>query len=93
VSLLLTRWQPSLVADYVGPIQRQEQEIVQTKRAMIASAKRRVPLVAHNKLGKVALHRHAPLRDFVLVVVDAGVYEAKLAELREGAISTEIAPR
>jgi DeoR/GlpR family transcriptional regulator of sugar metabolism len=92
VSLLLARWQPSLVADYVGPIQHQEQEIVQTKRAMIASAKHRVVLVDHNKLGKVALHRLAPLRDFDLVVVDAGFDEAKLAELRECQIPVKLAP-
>jgi DeoR/GlpR family transcriptional regulator of sugar metabolism len=70
----------------------QEQEIVRTKRAMIAASRRRVLLVDHNKLGKVALHRLAPLRDFDLIVVDGGVDERRLEELRECSVPVEVAP-
>jgi len=70
----------------------QEQEIVRTKRAMIASAERRVLLLDHYKLGKAALHQLAPLDSFDLIVVDSGVDERSLAELRECAVPVEVAP-
>ncbi len=70
----------------------QEQEIVLVKRAMLAAATRRVLLIDHGKLGKVALHRLAPLGDFDLVVVDAGADEAGLRELRDAKVRFEVAP-
>jgi DeoR/GlpR family transcriptional regulator of sugar metabolism len=70
----------------------QEQEIVAVKRAMMRVATRKVLLIDHTKLGKVALHRLAPLRDFDLVVVDAGVGETQLRELRNAHVPIEVAP-
>lgn len=61
----------------------QEQEIVSIKRAMMAVSTRRVLLVTHQKFGRVALHRLAPLRDFDEVVVDDGIEDEELSELRE----------
>ena len=62
------------------------------KRAMIAAAARRILLVDHTKFGRVALHRLAPLRDFDLVVVDEGIDEAGLRQLREAQVAFEVVP-
>lgn len=75
-----------------GLAQHQEQEMVRTKRAMISAAKRRVLLLDHNKLGKSALHRLAPLADFDLVIVDSGVESAHLRDLEESGVPVEVAP-
>ena len=70
----------------------QEQEIVRVKRTMIASAKRRILLVDHTKLGKVALHHLAPLQDFDLLVVDEDADQETMEELEECPVPFEIAP-
>lgn len=69
----------------------QEQEMVRTKRAMMAVADRKVLLVDHHKLGKAALHLLAPLEQFDLVVVDSGIDRATLDELKECSVSVEVA--
>ena len=56
------------------------------------SATRRVLLIDHRKIGRVALHRLAPLRDFDLVVVDAGIDQERLRQLREAGAQVVIAP-
>jgi len=61
-----------------GTAQHQEQEMVRTKRAMISASERSILLLDHNKLGKGALHRLAPLTDFDLIIVDSGVEEDHL---------------
>jgi DeoR/GlpR family transcriptional regulator of sugar metabolism len=70
----------------------QEPEIVRIKRAMIVSSKRRVLLVDHTKLSKVALHQLASLQDFDLVVVDAAIDEAQINELKECSVPFEVVP-
>jgi DeoR/GlpR family transcriptional regulator of sugar metabolism len=76
-----------------GVAWHQEQVTVSAKRAMLRAARRRVLLIDHGKLCKTALHQLAPLADFDLVVVDDGVDEAGLEELREARVRFEIAPR
>lgn len=47
----------------------QEPEIVMVKRAMLASARKKVLLMDSTKMPKTALHRLAPVREFDLVVL------------------------
>ncbi|OEU87999.1 DeoR family transcriptional regulator [Streptomyces abyssalis] len=61
----------------------QEQEIVQVKRAMLASASKRVLLMDSGKLARTALHQLAPLSGYDDLVVDDGAAPEVLAELRE----------
>lgn len=76
-----------------GVAWHQEQVTVSAKRAMLRAARRRVLLIDHGKLGRTALHQLARLSEFDLVVVDDGVDEAGLEELRESRVPFEIAPR
>lgn len=69
-----------------------DQDIAIAKRAMIAAAARRVLLVDHSKFGRVALHRLAPLRDFDLVVIDDGIDESGLRQLRQAQVPFEVVP-
>lgn len=75
-----------------GYAYHQEQDIVAVMRAMLRASTRNVLLVDHSKLGRTALHRVAPLTDFDLVVVDSGVDEAGLAELRDARVPFAVAP-
>ena len=70
----------------------QEQDIVRTKRAMMAATRRRVLLIDHHKLEKSALHMLAPLTDFDLVVVDAGADPQAVDDLRDCGVPVEVAP-
>jgi len=69
----------------------QEQHIVSVKRAMLRAATRNVLLVDHTKLGRVALHRVAPLSAFERLVVDDGAGSEALRELDEHKVSYEVA--
>jgi DeoR/GlpR family transcriptional regulator of sugar metabolism len=69
----------------------QEQHIVSVKRAMLRAASRNVLLVDHTKLGRVALHRVAPLSAFERVVVDDGASAEALRELDENKVTYDIA--
>lgn len=68
----------------------QHQHEVRVKRAMMEASDRKILLFDHTKLGKKALHRLVPLEDFDLVVVDSGIDEAHLKELRECPVPIEI---
>jgi DeoR/GlpR family transcriptional regulator of sugar metabolism len=69
-----------------------EQDESLVKRAMLGAASRRILLVDHHKFGRSALHRTAALRDFDLVVVDSGIDEAGLQQLRDAKVPFEVAP-
>lgn len=69
-----------------------DQDMAIAKRAMIAAATKRILLIDHGKIGRVALHRLAPLRDFDLVVVDSGADESAIRQLREAQVRYEIVP-
>ncbi|WP_327007450.1 DeoR/GlpR family DNA-binding transcription regulator [Dactylosporangium sp. NBC_01737] len=67
----------------------QEQEIVLVKRAMIRAAQKTVLMVDHTKLGRVALHRLAPLSDIDLVITDKQAPPEALLEMRESGVEHE----
>jgi DeoR/GlpR family transcriptional regulator of sugar metabolism len=69
-----------------------DQDMAIAKRAMIGAAAKRVLLVDHSKLGRVALHRLASLRDFDVIAVDEGADDVALRQLREAHIDFEIVP-
>ncbi|MDN3296063.1 DeoR/GlpR family DNA-binding transcription regulator [Streptomyces ficellus] len=58
-------------------------ETVQVKRAMMASAGRRVLLVDHTKFANQGLYALAPLTDFDLVLVDEAAPAAEVRRLRD----------
>ncbi|MBT2505243.1 MULTISPECIES: DeoR/GlpR family DNA-binding transcription regulator [Streptomyces] len=68
----------------------QEQHIVSVKRAMLDSAAKNVLLLDHSKLGRVALHRLAPLSRFDLVLVDDGASAELLRDLDEHKVPYEV---
>ncbi|GAA3934920.1 DeoR/GlpR family DNA-binding transcription regulator [Actinomadura viridis] len=69
----------------------QEQHIVSVKRAMLGAAARNVLLVDHSKLGRVALHRVAPLSSFDRLIVDDAADGESLRDLDEHKVPYEIA--
>lgn len=73
-----------------GYVFHQEQDIVLVKQAMLQASSRRVLLVDHGKLGRVALHRLAPVGDFDLVVTDDGGDPAAVAALRESGVQVDV---
>ncbi len=70
----------------------QEQDIVLVKRAMLDAAARSVLLMDSSKAPRRALHQLRPLEAFDALVVDHGVAEDLLLELREH-VRVTVAPR
>ncbi|MFI0469057.1 DeoR/GlpR family DNA-binding transcription regulator [Saccharopolyspora sp. 5N102] len=58
-----------------------QQEMVQIKKAMLASARRRVLYVDHTKFRRRALHAVAPVEDFDVVIVDSRTTSADIEVL------------
>ncbi|KNB53205.1 DeoR/GlpR family DNA-binding transcription regulator [Streptomyces caatingaensis] len=67
-------------------------ETVQVKRAMMASAARRVLLVDHTKFAHQGLHALAPLTAFDLVVTDEAAPAAEVRRLREQGVAVRAVP-
>lgn len=61
----------------------QDQRVVAVKRAMIASAKRRVLLLDHTKVGQTALYRLCEVNEFTHVVVSDKVPDVQVKALEE----------
>jgi DeoR/GlpR family transcriptional regulator of sugar metabolism len=61
----------------------QEQDVVLVKRAMLAAAARTVLLMDSGKVPRRALHQVRPLADYDALVIDDGLSDELLAELRE----------
>ncbi|WP_433870047.1 DeoR/GlpR family DNA-binding transcription regulator [Saccharopolyspora sp. CA-218241] len=66
-----------------------QQEMVQIKKAMLASARRRVLYVDHTKFRRRALHAVAPAEDFDVVIVDSQTSAADVEVLRERGAEVE----
>ncbi|MCI2419108.1 DeoR/GlpR family DNA-binding transcription regulator [Saccharopolyspora sp. K220] len=60
-----------------------QQEMVQIKKAMLASARRRVLYVDHTKFRRRALHVVAAVEDFDVVIVDSQTAQADVEVLRD----------
>lgn len=71
----------------------QEQQVVQTKRAMMGAVEKRFLLADHSKFGTTALHRLANLSEFDHVITDGDVGKGYLDLLHEGRVSFEIVDR
>jgi DeoR/GlpR family transcriptional regulator of sugar metabolism len=74
-----------------GFVYHQEQEIVFVKRAMLKAAERKVLLVDNTKVGRLALHRLAPLNSFDVVVTDDMETEETVREMREAGTQVVVA--
>ncbi|WP_181871506.1 DeoR/GlpR family DNA-binding transcription regulator [Sphaerisporangium album] len=59
------------------------------KRLMLASARRRILLADHSKVGAVSLCKHADLSDIDLLITDTGLPEAQLKALRAAGLEVE----
>jgi DeoR family fructose operon transcriptional repressor len=59
------------------------------KRLMLASARRRILLADHSKIGTVSLCKHADLSDLDLLITDTGVPEADVRALQAAGLEVE----
>ena len=62
-----------------------------TKQLMLSSARRRILLADHSKVGRVSLCKHGELRDIDLLITDSGLPEDQRAELAAAGLSMECA--
>lgn len=74
-----------------GHAYHQEPHVVLVKRAMLKSAERNFLLVDHSKLGRIALHKVAPLTDFERVITDDGASPDALSELDSHKVAYDVA--
>lgn len=70
----------------------QSAEMIQTKRAMLDAATRRILLVDHTKFERRALHGLAELSEFDLVIIDDGAPAAQVERLRARGVRVEVTP-
>ena len=82
----------STTAVMEGALYHKSEETVLIRRALMEAAARRVLLVDHAKFTRRAVHELAPLSEFDVVIVDAGIDERELLDLREQEVRVELAP-
>lgn len=78
----------SAVSD--GVAFHQEPELVRVKRAMLSVARRKILLLDRSKFGRRAIHRLASLKEYDLVLADAGAPPEALEELKEHGIPHDV---
>ena len=74
-----------------GACYHQPPDTVMVKRAMRASAGRRVLMIDHTKFAKQAIHRLAPLTDFDIVLIDRGTDPRDVEGLRDQGVAVHVA--
>lgn len=82
----------SLSAITDGLAFHQSPEMVETKRAMLDCAAKRVLLADHTKFERRALHAMCALDEFDVVIVDDATPPRTVAAIRERGVNVEIAP-
>jgi DeoR family fructose operon transcriptional repressor len=60
------------------------------KRLMLTSARRRILLADHSKIGNVSLVKHADLSDIDLLVTDTGIADTDLDALKAAGLEVEL---
>ena len=70
----------------------QSTDAADMKRALMASAHRRILLLDHTKLERRAVHRIAPLEDVDLIIVDAETTPDRVRRLEASGVPVEVAP-
>lgn len=81
---------PSAVSD--GVALHQEEDMVSTKRAMMASSERRVLVADHSKLGRRATHRLAAVKEFELIITDDGGDQEGLLHILDRGTPVTVVP-
>jgi DeoR/GlpR family transcriptional regulator of sugar metabolism len=74
-----------------GQAYHMDDNVVRTKRAMMASSTRSCLLVNHERIGQTALHVLAGLNEFDAVITDHQPDQTALAEIRETGVTLTIA--
>ena len=70
----------------------QSPDMVESKRAMFESAKRRVLLADHTKFERRALHGMGRLDEFDAIIVDANLPSADVLKMRSRGLNVIVAP-
>lgn len=82
----------SMAAIIDGSVFHPLAEIVEIKKAMMKAAARSVLLADHTKWDRRALHCLCPLTDFDTVIVDDGLAQAHIEQMRADGVEVVVAP-
>lgn len=75
---------------YGGAAYHQEQDVVKTKRALMAAVDRRILMLDSSKFGMTALIKVAALSEFDVVLTDSGIPRAEADALRKDGVKLRI---
>jgi DeoR/GlpR family transcriptional regulator of sugar metabolism len=75
-----------------GHLYHKSQETILIRHAMMAGAARSVLLADHSKFNRRATYQLAAVTEFDVVVVDAGIDEHDLGDLRDRGVDVQVAP-